>query len=473
MLTTESLDEAIALTQNFDSKDIILEPIDGSPLSELVKQTVILPNDNQDGFDLKVSSESTNVIELGIGGSSHDVLMDEIVKVGADSIRKHITYAKNVVAPLVGTYIDLVESDITQLPVSGLNKFEIQQYCLPEVYSAPGFVNSLSIFKETPFEEPGFNLNLPDLDQSELLDLLNTGSGSIDGFIEEFKSRVGIDFIYSVYNTVFQLKQNTDSDYSQVFTLRKLMDDKVTGNDFTLVVYLLANKLHDNPPENTDSNLSEYNSSIIKFRNQAGNKLYRIQEEMNSAINKGRLVKNIVSNHTVQVYAPVYEEWVNNDGDNTVLLGSLISEKNYYTVDNLAEDAENLKLGWDNYKRLEEKAALNNRFVYVKESLGRNFNKLLLENEEITLAEKSTCSKIFKEELALISLDELSDICAVCLKLMSRSMFYTTDAERILTSIDRNCRENPSITPREAALIATVELLTDWVCSQMKPVSAY
>lgn len=473
MLTTEALDEALSLTQSFDNKDIVLEPIEGTPLAELVKQTIILSNEVDTGFDLKASTESTNVIELGVNGSGHDVIMDEIVKAGADAVRGHISFAKNVVAPKVGEYISLVEEDIAQLPVSGLNKFEIKQYKLPEVFEAPGFRESLTLFKETPFEEPTFDLDLADLEEQTIQGLLQTGSGSIDGLIQDWLARVGMDFIYNVYSTVFQIKPNEDPNYSKVVSLRKLMDDKVTGEDFTLAVYLLANKLFDNPPEDTPHSLEEYNERIIKLRNQSGNKLYRLDLEVEQAYRNDKLVKAVISNHEVLVYTAVYEDWITGGGDNDILLGSLVSESTYYTLDRLMEDAEALKARWEAYKKIEEKAAINNKFVYIKESLTRNFNKLLAECENKSAAERSTCNAIFKEELALVTLDEISQICDVSLKLVSRSMFYNTDAERILTSIEKNAKENPSITPREAALIATIELITDWVSAQMKPVSAY
>lgn len=474
MLTKEAFDEALPLTQSFDARNIVLEPIEGTPLAELVKQTFILPDESGKQVDIAISVETTNVSEMGVGGSSHDLIMDEIVKVGAESVRKHISFAKNVVAPIVGEYIDLVEEDIVQLPVSGLNKFEIKQYVLPEPFAAMGFRESLALFKNTPNEDYKFNLRLPDVDSETLTQLVMTGSSSIDDHVNAFVNRVGVDFLAGVYSRVFQARQNTDSDYSKVYTLRSLMDDKENGEDFTLAVYLMANKLYDGPPENTENSYDDYNQSILKLRNQTGNKLYRLDHEVESAYEKDRVVKAILSDHQVLVYPAVYEDWITGGGgDNDILLGSLIADESYYTLDRLNEDASKLKALWENFKRIEERTAINNKFNYVKESLSRRFSEILVKCNEVNNVNKDSCIKIFKEELALITANEITDICNVALKLITRAMFYNTDAERILTSIEKNSKENPSITPREAALIATIELITDWVSSQMKPVSAY
>lgn len=473
MLTKEALDEALPLAQSFDTKDIVLEPIEGTPLAELVKQTIILPESNSSNVDLVASVESTNVIEQGINGSGHDVVMDEIVLAGAKAVRNHISFAKNVVAPVVGQYIDLVEEDIVNLPISGLNKFEIKQYKLPEPFESHSFRDSLLLFKDTPFEEYGFNLRLPSLDTEAITELLHTGSIDIDDYVNNWIARVGIDFIYGVYSTVFQVNQNTGDDYSKSLSLRKLMDDRINGEDFTLAIYLLTNKLHNNPPEDTENSLDEFNSLILKLRNQSGNKLYRLDSEVETAYRNDKLVKTVLNNHQILVYSAVYEDWITGGGDNDILLGSLVSDNTYYTLDRITEDAVELKALWENFKKIEERTATNNKFNYVKESLTRNFNKLLVEQNEVDVNRRDTCIKVFKEELALITTNELSHICDVALKLITRSMFYNTDAERILTSIEKNSKENPSITPREAALITTIELITDWVSAQMRPVSAY
>lgn len=475
MLTVEALNEAMPLTESLDSQDIVLEAIEDTPLARAVNQTVILDDqtDKENPIDLESSVASTNAVEKVSGGSEHDLVIDEIVKAGADAVRGQVLYAKNVVQPKLKQFIDLVEEDIALLPVSGLSKYQIKTYDLPEIFQSDGFKQSLDLFANTEYQPFSFDLNLPDIVESEFIDLIKTGSQVTDGFIDQWIARVGIDFIYSVYQTVFQIKQNTDADYSKVLDLRVMMNDKETGTDTTIAIYLLSNKLYDNPPENTNNSLDSYNAKLLVLRNQSGNKLFRIKEAFDLAYENNKIVKEIVSSYCVEVFSHVYADWINNGGSNEVLLGSLLADRGYYTVSALNEDSEKLKALWENNKQLEEKTAINNKFVYVKESLQRNFSKLLAEDTESSIEDKNTYSKIFSEELKLIKISDLTDICAVCLKLLGRSMFYRSDAERFLTSMDKVTIENPSINPREAALISAIELATDYLCAQIKVVSAY
>lgn len=139
MLSKEALEEAIPLTEVFDRQDIVLQPVSGSPLESLVEETSVL-----DGADATLDTEATiagtAVAEAQLNASRHDLVMDEFIKASADSLRGQISYAKNVVAPKVKEYIDLVEADLSRLPQSGINKFNIRQFQLPEPFASDLFV---------------------------------------------------------------------------------------------------------------------------------------------------------------------------------------------------------------------------------------------------------------------------------------------------------------------------------------------
>lgn len=475
MLTNEALLEAMPLTESFDAKDIILRPIQNTPLEQLVQQTVILDTDEggTNSIDVEATAVATESLELNIDGSQHDLLMDEIVQIGANCIKNQISFAKNIVRPVLMQYISLVEQDIIELPTSGLSKYEIKTYDVPEPLEDFGLRESLDIFQDTPYDPFKFNLRLPDVDEQTLVSLLKTGSNSVDDLITRWINRIGIRAFFHVYSNVFQVKQNIDLNNRTVLDLREFFADRVYGNDYTLMIYLIANKLENNPPENTNNNLEEYNESLILLRNQAGNRLYKLIKELNSAFENGKLVKSFNVDKTVTVYPKVYNEWLENGGDNDLLLGTAFADKGYYFVKDINERSEELKSIWNKNKIIEEKQALNDKFVYVKDSLLKNFSIIVHEQENLTESDKSTIFNIFTEELELIRLDELVDICSVCLKLLTRSLYYKTDVERILSSMERTSQENTSIDPREAALISAIELATDWACSMVRPESAY
>lgn len=474
MLTKEALNEAMPLTLLMDEKDIGLVPIENTPLAELVRQTTVLEDqqDREAPIDLEATSIATESLELGVGGSQHDIVMDEIVKAGADCIRNQISVAKNVVRPKLMHYIECIEKDIVNLPASGLAKYEVKMYETPEVLGSAVFCEALERFKDTPYEPFDFSLRLPLINNEKILALLQTGDGEIDGLVARFYDRVGPEFMQSVFANVFTVTPNSDIFDREVIDLRTILTNTQTGNDAACILFLVGNRLIDNPPEGTANSLSDFNDKVALIRNQAGARLYTLGVELASARDNGKLIKKIGIDSTLIVYPEVYKEYVADGGDNETLFGVLLSDTPYYTLATISEHKESLDAIWQRNKRIEEKTAINNRFAYVKDSLKRNFSEIVSE-EDLTEEEKSQAFNIFNEELALIRVDEFNDICAVCLRLLTRSLYFNTDIERILSSMEKISIENPTIDPREAALISSIELATDWVCSMIRPISTY
>ena len=50
---------------------------------------------------------------------------------------------------------------------------------------------------------------------------------------------------------------------------------------------------------------------------------------------------------------------------------------------------------------------------------------------------------------------------------MCKVFFPHTQALRILSDIDAHAQNNPSLSPREAATLATIDLVCEWAASQI------
>jgi hypothetical protein len=72
------------------------------------------------------------------------------------------------------------------------------------------------------------------------------------------------------------------------------------------------------------------------------------------------------------------------------------------------------------------------------------------------------------EELSEVSEIDMKDLWSVSLKLVCRSRFDHTQAERILSGIEEVKRDNPSIDVREAAAVSMIKYVAYWVSSQLK-----
>lgn len=90
------------------------------------------------------------------------------------------------------------------------------------------------------------------------------------------------------------------------------------------------------------------------------------------------------------------------------------------------------------------------------------------EVEDSTAQNRETVLKLFRDCLKRVTESDLNDLHAVCMMLVWRARFYTTDAERIFTGMELAKARNPAISPREAATASMVDYIAWWVATQMR-----
>ena len=88
---------------------------------------------------------------------------------------------------------------------------------------------------------------------------------------------------------------------------------------------------------------------------------------------------------------------------------------------------------------------------------------------------KSEVMKNLEKGLSKIKISVLDDgfeIYKVARKLVCKARFFFTSANRILGDIEEYSRSNDKIDPQEAALMATIDYVADYVAEQLTLTSA-
>jgi hypothetical protein len=80
---------------------------------------------------------------------------------------------------------------------------------------------------------------------------------------------------------------------------------------------------------------------------------------------------------------------------------------------------------------------------------------------------KETVLKYFREAVNHLKVKDLDHLEHECMEIITRSRFYFTDAEMVLGYMEQAAALNPSIQPSEAALLAVVEYVADYLTDQM------
>ena len=235
-------------------------------------------------------------------------------------------------------------------------------------------------------------------------------------------------------------------------------------------MFLLSRKLLDEPIDGFQMPLAVFEESVANIRNQSGLRLTYALSDL-ERLKKNQILVRGQGVTTVTVNGPVYRDWIDQGGENEVLFGNLLDQPSSITVEEINAKKETLLAAWNRYVATLTTVESNKRFIRVKQLLEKHFYdqlKDIPEDEVATLGNREIILKAFLAQLELVREDELNDIYGLVLRLLCRSRFQRTDAEEILTGIERVKRENPHIDVREAAAMSMIEYVSSWLASQFK-----
>lgn len=474
MLTKDALTSALPLTEILDGSKLFVSAIPGTPLAELVKAT--RADDNfvvTEGTSFQPDVENivyiANAQDPVLKYAPHDMVMDDIADTAIKAVQGHIAFARNVVAPAIGELVTKVQQSLGEITASSLLGMEVVLWNPPKPLESSVLDASVSRFTSVAYDVPPLTMRLPDRTGVEIMELLHTGTAGLDGDIDEWAAGKGEGFFINVWENLFQQKP-TEAHARGAKSFRDFTEDREIGLDITLAVYLLARRLADEPLEGTEMNLSHFESLVIEFRNQSGMRLSHAIEDLDKAVKFGFLVRSYTDRVTV-VNGQVYRKWIEEGGENEVLFGNLLELPALTTVEQLNEKAAGLKAAWNHHCALTATVENNRRFIRTKDILLKTFAAQLsaiTEGDEATLANKTEVLKLFLMQLEVARESELQDLYTLCLRLVCRSRFVRTDAERILEGIERVKRENPSIDVREAAAVSVIDYVAYWVSAQFQ-----
>lgn len=474
MLTTDALNSALPLTEVLDVNNLALMPIPGTPLEALVKATrsdekFVNATGGEFSIDLNSIEYIANAKNPVFGASPHDIVMDDVVQVTTKAVQGHITFAKTVVAPAVSELVEKTMLTLRDLVSSSLLGMEVVVWSPPKPLENSALETAVRRFEEVPFDSPALRMRAPSLTVKEIVELMGAGSSGLDGDIQEWAAQKGETFFINIWEQVFQIKQAGLNDRTSV-TFRDLIENRESGVDNALAIFLLARKLADGPLPGTEMDLRSFETTAVEYRNQAGARLCRALDEL-ALICKNEVLIRSMSGSTTVVNAPVYRKWIEAGGENEILFGNLLDLPSVVTVEQITLKATKLKAVWQRHAALTATVETNRRFSRTKEVLMRHFQtqmREIPEDELATLGNRELVIKLFSDLLDTVRESEMSDLYTLCLKLVCRSRFYRTDAERILFGIERIKRENPHIDVREAAAVSIIEYIAYWAAAQFK-----
>lgn len=485
MINKQTALSALPLAMMADAKGVMIVPVAGTPLADLVTITTNGLTSFKYGTEQDLDAathlqEACSLLEFSTCGndgilSNHDRSIDCYVPELAKAVTSHISFAKNIVMPVVMQMADTVKKEM-EVVVSASAEFCINTIDLPIPMRSSSFEEVVSKYNGRVLIKPERDLALAAMTAEGILELIKTGSKITDTEIELWYAGVSGDLATCVWNNVF--RDFKTSNPAVVKSIEELFKDPVDGINASLLVFLISRKLYDEVPEETGMTLVVYKDVVSQIRDYSGTMLSNEYNRYNASVRNKTLIIGFSPNRkTINVNGAVYREWLKTGGNNEIILGMVVSNTPLYSVTLIDASADKFVAAWNTYEQYSNTAAKNNSFNKFKQILKICFARDLANLSEIEkdlLIEKpslhASVSQYFEEEMEKLRTNDMLDIHNECLKLVCRSRFYYTDAEKILQGINDAVKMNPNINIRDAAAMATCEYVFDYISDQMRVV---
>jgi hypothetical protein len=468
MLSPSAIYKAIALTGQFDAAGIILKPLGGSPLHHVVEACATLPDmayKTEGGsieFDFGAIERAANAKEGVFDRSRHDYAMTDFANLGAETVRKSLYVARNLVAPRINSLLELVTMRLANAPVSDLSKLRIsEEEDCPAIYG-PNLRRLVDQYANYHNGEPALSLNGPELGTDEILKYMETGVASIDDELITWAAALPEATLQDTYRSFFTTLNGRDN---RGFFGR--IDKSVVK---MVIVYCIARHLFENDVllDGISLSLKEYRAVLTGLMAQSAHLLTIQMEKNDASIKNGNMVRSI-NGVEIRVFPPVYREWLKNGGNTDVLYGMATSGEQKFTIDAISENADKYVKAWNSYASLITARDSMARMNFLREQLIMSYESIINSpNEEGILpnpADVRAEMDCFRDVLREMTVNDADNLHLMCLKLVCRASFCETPAEMILIKMDEEAKKNPKLSPREAGALAVIWYISAWVSS--------
>ena len=307
----------------------------------------------------------------------------------------------------------------------------------------------------------------------ELTQSMLTGSRAVDEKILIWASSLPKDFLRSIWVNLFCSVQGGAA------PLNTISFDSINQPgqyDAALAVYLLTRHIEDNVLENSGLDKTDYIRLCGQYRDAACSVLAGYQTLVERSIKTNRLVVAYDrANKRVTVVPNIYRDYIKTGGTNEAILGALVSNGSELFVHEFIEKKDQYVRAWSQFVTISQTKFRNSYHAHFSDAMSLCFfselkNAAALE-QEFAAENPNYLDKVkelYQQQMARVDNNDLEDIPRTVARVVTKSRYYYTDAYKILKTIDTVSKANSRISPKEAARMATIEYIADFMIAQMR-----
>lgn len=440
---------------------------DGTPLAGLIKETcqaLIL----QEGK----TSYMDEVIALSNSNERHELSMDALVSLGANAVSTQFKVIRNDVRSDIDEVFKWVEESLGDT-LSLKPDVVICQSYLPEIFNHQLVAGALEQYQQ-PATSP-INIETdeyPAMTQADLFAVMCAGDSQLESALGDLVNLSQFDVV-EIYDKHF--RDGRIADYPRPTDMIKpyfVTFDLIES----VIVFLIANGLNNNPIEGISVSLAEHRLAMAQMmRKYAYSARYRIKARevaiKNNVVYQTTTV-DVGEVYQIIVYKETYDSWLEAGGSVEVLIGLHLHRQ----LDQLSTISKN------QYPNYIESAGQHTarRQLLLKDSRSTEVTKAtavamerLLRDFDFELVPytQTEAYASFRTVMNKYTYFDNMDIYEYVTKIVCVALYDYLNAYKIITAINSYCVDNPDLSPREAALLAKRDVVMDWLYSQVEVVN--
>lgn len=481
-----SLTTARPYAEELKNKGFVLSATSASSLGELVNASVpvefeiVTPKNVSDDDEHYEFMTALNT--CGDGGGRWCSSFDHTVESISRALNNHVTYIRNVVVPRVLEFAKDAQQHVQDLGRGDATAdLTITRVNLPELVTDPAFLDVLARFKGRSVVPPNkWTLELPftmvPSDFSAIPLLSNT---RLNTLVQDCFGGLTIPYLKAVWYSFF-----CSGDMSRDFKGPFISRDNLTSHNLaerlhtTLAYFLLANYYTTNPPDiSSKESTAAVERRIFDHLQYAGSLLSETLERLHLNQQANIVVLNVdVQNKVITVLGSVYDRWLETGGKPEVMLGMLVGARRHFSVPDVDKNQALLLSDWMQYSRVHldtieyrKGEALRRYYLahlsrYLTEEYSDVEEKAYRASQPQSVA---TLLKEVEEYLSRMKKDELVDVQKMARELVAGRKYGFTRAKVFIDRMDEIGTNVENADANEAALLAVVDYVVDYLLGQI------
>lgn len=236
--------------------------------------------------------------------------------------------------------------------------------------------------------------------------------------------------------------------------------------DYGMVMVLGATSIINKPDNVKTMGLNDLRRCCHQIRLRGKGIIRRANRHLTSSIKLGRLVLSNERN-CITVNSEVYQQYLDDGGTADSIMGRSIANDSVNGKKQILDKVIEYTATYRRNSAALESASRVNKLKRTKSGLRRWVNTHMASLETAAPIDKRYGLQLAYASIEALRTSDIEDTYQCCKGIVARDLYYFTNAFEFLDYMDQAVKHNPELNPDEAAMVATLETVSDYAVGQL------